>query len=177
MSIITTELGIEDGKLILPRGRSGVGGVLIIDIREIDQYEGRIAEIARATPLTLPDLITDFNLAIAKISRAAVQVEIELRNAERALSEAKSCAILERVEDFLRAKNIKSTSDTREAAIDADVDVKMAKEKVDILKAVSTFLKDKTKAFEMAYYGAREVTRMNTKTPDQRLTGGETGSY
>jgi hypothetical protein len=156
-------IGLGSTIMTLPRGMGGLSSFQI-DLTDVNRAESRIPEIVRANPLTLPDLIVEFNMALVRMSNIVSRVELELREAERAVKEAESIALLERAEDLLKAKNIKSSADTREAAVTLDHDVKDARRRYDMLKAISVFLYHKRNAIEMAYYSTKKVAEINSIT-------------
>lgn len=65
----------------------------------------------------------DFNVAILQLSKAIAMTDMELKDAQAELKEAKSLALLDRTESLLEARKIKSTADAREAVINIDKDV------------------------------------------------------
>lgn len=153
-------LSTEQTSLTIPRGYVP-NEVMHLDIGEVNRIESRIPEIVRANPMTLTELIVDFNIALSRLSSLVARVELEMRDAERANKEAVAIALLEKVEDILKAKGIKSSADMREAVVTLDPDVKDSQQRYDILKSVSTFLSHKRSAIELAYYSAKKVNELN----------------
>jgi hypothetical protein len=129
----------------------------VLDFTIINQLESRVEEIRVANPLTLPDLIVDFTVALSKIGDLIGQVRVELNSAERELEITESISLLERVEESLKNKKVRSSADTRKAQVAVDPEVLKAKERRDILIAVMKLLENKHDAIEMAYYGAKKV--------------------
>lgn len=169
--IIDNNLGLSEHALIIPRGRKGLDP-LKLDLKDVHDIEARIPEIQRSTPITLPDLVTQFVLGILKMSKILAMVDLELREAKRALEHARAVALLERAESVLAARKVKSSTDTREAAINLDVDVNEAQNKVDCLTAISAFLAGKNSAIEMAYHGAKKICDVYVRTPTSPNYGG-----
>lgn len=165
-------LTLSDNKLSIPRAKRGTES-LIINMAEIYSIEAKIPEIRRSTMATLPDLITDFTLGVLKITNIMFGLELELRHAKRLLDSAKAVAQLEKVETVLREKNVKSSADTREAAIGEDIDVKALREIVDQLSAVQSFLEGKHSAFKMSYDGAKKIFDGFIRTPNPSAYTGE----
>ena len=126
--------------LTLPKGKGQ--GTFNLEFNEIIKFESRLEEIRTVSPLTLPDLIVDISIALNVASSFIGQVELELKESERELEKAEAIALLDKVEDLLKAKNIKSSADTRKAQVILDEDVQRFKERVDILKAASIFLEE-----------------------------------
>jgi len=144
-----------------------------LDFTKLNQVESRIEEVRLANPLTLPDLIVDFTVAMSKAADLIGQVEVELRTAQRELDITESIALLERVEMVLKDKKVKSSADTRKAAVALDKEVMAARERVDVLTAVSKLLSNKRLAVEMAYYSAKKVCEYNALPLSTRnLAGG-----
>lgn len=173
--IIQDNLGLTDeGYLVIPRGKKGLQP-LSINLKLILASESKIEEIRRATGTTLPDLITSFILALNHLAKAIAVVELECREAKRYLDESKSVALLEKVEEVLRTKNIKSSADTREAVIILDPEVRDAQGRVDTLTAIQTFLYNKHGVIDRSYHGAKKICDMYLKTPYSTTFGGEDG--
>ena len=162
--IITDNLGFNERRLILPRGKIGLSP-LELDMTKIFEVESRIREIERSTPATMPNLIADFILGSIEASRLVALIEMELKEAQHSMDKANAIALLERAEDILKAKNIKSSADTREAAVNLDPDVRDARYRVDVLKTMSTFLMAKKDAIEMAYHGAKKICDIYLRSP------------
>lgn len=170
---MSNELGnVNSTQLIIPRGRKNLPA-LRIDMLDIYKAEDRISDLRLANPMTLPDLITDFNLSIIRLGKVIAAVTLERREAEQELDEATSIAMLDKVDAVLAARNIKSTADTRNAAIVLDLDVKEARVKLDILKTIQELLQNKHQALEMAYYSAKKICDIQLKQPDSTNYGGD----
>jgi hypothetical protein len=137
--------------------------------------EARIPEIQRSTMITLPELITTFLLARNSLANAIATTELEFRAAKRFLKERSSLVLLDNVEEILKAKNVKSSSDTREAAIILDSDVMEAQQKLDDLTALHTFLSNKNDVMKDAYDGAKKIADMYMKTPYSNTAGEPNG--
>lgn len=170
--IVTDSLGISGESIVIPRGKRGLSP-MTISLTEVHKIEAKIPEIRRSTPLTLPDLVTSFILGMSQMSRIMALVEVELRDAKRSYEEMRAVALLEKVEKVLQDKKIKSSTDTREAAIVLDTDVKDARIALDMITAVQSFLAGKHMAIEAAYHGAKKLCDVYLKTPYSPNLGGE----
>lgn len=169
--IIENSLGITENGLVIPRGRAGLAP-MEIPLKAIHDIEARIPEIQRSTPTTLPDLVTQFTIGILKMSSIMAMVDLEVRDAKRTLDHARAVANLERSEAVLKAKSVKSSADTRDAAITLDPDVQTARERLDALTAAQYFLTGKNNAIEMAYHGAKKICDIFIRTPSSPNYGG-----
>lgn len=157
MSEISNDL---QSLMTIPRGYIA-NETLRLDISDVNRIEARIPEIVRANPITLTELIVDFNIALSRLSSIIARVELEMRDAERAVKENEAIALLEKVEEILKAKGIKSSADMREAAVTLDPEVKDSRRRYDILKSTLVFLSHKRNAIELAYYSAKKVNELN----------------
>lgn len=162
----------QSAQLIVPRGRNGLSP-LFLDMTEVYRIEKRIQEIKLSDPLLMPDLISDFNYGYIMIGKMIATVELELSEAKMSLNEARSIAMLDKVDAILKEKGIsKSSTDLREAIVTLDPAVKEANQKVAILQAYTELLYNKAKALEMAYHGAKEVSKAQARIPDANNYGG-----
>lgn len=159
--------------MVIPRGRKGLPAISI-NLEQISQIEDRIPDIARSNPLTIADLITQFNVGILQLARAISLIESELKDAQQVLREAEAYCILDKAEDVLRSKNLKSTADLRSAVVDIDPDVVEARAKVNTLTVMSEYMSARLKAIEKAYHGAKKICDIYVKTPSSpNYAGGE----
>jgi hypothetical protein len=141
--------------LTIPTGRGD--STLSLDLTYVDLIEDRIDEVRRSNPMTLADLIVDFNVGMSKLGSLIGQVEYEVDSANQAKKMAEATALLERVDEVLKQKNQKSSTDTRQAAVDLDTEVQAARDRVHLLEATLKFLENKYSALERAYYSAKTV--------------------
>jgi hypothetical protein len=168
-----TDLSNVNDILTIPRGRPGLG-VVKLDLREINRAQKRIPELGRATAANLSYLISDFTVGLSRLVRAISIVDMELKEAEMEYKQARSTALLIRVDDILKRYNQKSSADTRDAAVLLDKDVIDAKQRLDMLDVTSTFLRDTYNVLEIAYNGAKKIADAHMKLPEgfEFQTGG-----
>lgn len=173
--LIKDNLGLTDeGHLVIPRGQKGLPPISI-NLSAMFKAESRIPEIQRSTMVTLPELITTFLLARSSLANAIATIELEFRAAKRSLKEDQSVALLDKAEDVLKLKNVKSSSDTREAAVILDPDVRNSQQRLDDLTALQTFLTNKNDVMKDAYDGAKKIADMYLKVPYSSTSGESNG--
>lgn len=161
--------------LMIPRGTPNLPSIKM-DMTEVYRIIGRTSEIERVTPATYGELVTDFNMGMIQLNRIIGIIELELGEAENWLEMAQATALLERVEERLKLKNVKSSTDTREAAVKLDPEVIEATRKRDALKAISSYVGGLKHSLDRAYYSAKEVTGFTSKDPYlNKNTGGNNG--
>lgn len=159
--------------LLIPRGRDPQLGAISIELGEINRIEARVQDIARATPLTIAELITDFNVGLLILAKAISQVELEKKEAAILVKELRAVTLLDKADDVLRSKNQKSSADLREAVVNSDPEVVSATRRLDSLTVASEFLNSKMHAIELAYHGAKKVCDVYMKLPASPNYGGD----
>lgn len=160
--------------LSVPRGYNNLPP-MVLEMSEIYRIEDRISEIRLANPMNIPSLISDFLSGYIQVTKHLAKVQLEKSEAEIALREAKSICILDKAEAVLAEKKQKSTADTREAVLHMDPQVQAISQRLNMLEAVFTLLRDKSRALEMAYHGAKHVSTVQSHIPDSRNYGGYSG--
>ena len=146
--------------LQLPCGK-GDGSLFSLDLTRVDEIENRVEEVKRSNPMTYPDLVVEFNMGMARLGDMIALVENELEAAEERLETAKAIAIIERIEEKLLEKKIKSSADIRGAMVQLDPDVIKAKDGVQLLKSALKFLQNKYSTLERAYFSSKTVADFN----------------
>lgn len=164
-------LGSETS-LTIPRGRDNLPP-LIFDMTEIYRILARTSEIERVTPATYGQLVTEFNMGMIQLNRLVALVEIELQEAKNALDIVEATILLERVDGYLNQKGIKSSADTRKAAIILDQEYQAALHKRDALRAISEYVKGLKESLERAYFSAKQVAEFTSYDPYLPKTAGE----
>lgn len=173
--MITDEFGFVSNKeLQIPRGRRNLSPIRL-DLTAVANAESRISEIVRATPITLPDLITCYTIGLSSLAKIIAIVEMESRDAKRELEIAEATFNLDFAEGVLAKKGVKSTVDARNHACKLDPAVRELQEKSDILQTTLTYLYNKKGAIELAYHGCKKVTDIYLKQPHSPIYSGENG--
>lgn len=167
-------LGLTDLALVVPRGSSGLDPIHF-DLTDVINAERKIKEIQLSNPLTFPELATTYNIGIAALTKMIGIIKLETADAKRELTQATSIFKLDKAEEVLAQKKLKSSVDMREAASAVDPQVKASQEKYDILIAIAEYLQDKRKDLERTFYAAREVAGMQMDLPDKKNYGGRNG--
>ena len=158
--------------LHIPRGNQGLAPMMV-DMTEIYRIVSRTKEIERVTPASYAELITDFNMGMVQLNRLIGLIEIEKTEAENNLEVMRSIVLLERVENYLKARNIKSSTDTREAAIMVDKDVQDAIRRKDALTAIQAYITGLKHSLDRAYFSAKQVTDLISGDPYLNKTAGD----
>lgn len=147
--------------IMIPRGGKGLPP-LQFDLTEIHEMLSRTSELERLTPLTYPEFITKVNLALIQVGRLLSLLEIEYRDAQNLLNEVEAVARLEKAEEYLRVKGVKSSADTRDAAVTLDPDVKEAAHKRDYLLSLVEWAKFLRLSLDRMYYTAKQIIELTS---------------
>jgi hypothetical protein len=167
---------IETTELIVPFGDGGASdrSTFKIDLNPIFISEARQDEVATVTPMKAPELLAEFNRSWRDIHAHLTRLEAEKNKAEKAAKKRKGVLILEVIPEKLKALEIASAADTREAVINTDEEYGQLSERLDQLKAAIMFLKGKQESFENAFTSVKKImgeAAFNYSGPNSKLSG------
>lgn len=165
---------IESGedKYIIPAG-DGIGTPIILDIGAVVKAEFRMREVSRVNSQTAPELLATFNEHWLTLHNAVGKVTLERNVAAGALEDAKAEALLSCNDEAIRQRgHAKTSADLREAVATLDPTVKIARNRLNEIKAVLSYLEGKAKAFENAYNSVKKLVD-NRGLPPASLNGPE----
>jgi len=139
-----------------------------IDVTKIVLYSRKIKEIGTLNKMMAPIYLQDFIIACDLVNAmlsSAVRCHID---ATSQLEQAEAIAYLDRAPDYLSAKGIKDTNESRKKYIDIDIDVIKAKDVKAKTEAMVVFLKNKLRSFQDAHNAVKKIAY-----GDQQFTGEE----
>lgn len=151
---------IKDGVLLARRVSPNSGG-LALDLNEILAVEARIGEIAHVNPHKAPELLAAFNKAWLDAGDHLNKLEEEINNGEQYIGQVRGEILLDRADGILRERGLKGSADLRQAIVDTDPEYIEASSRLRALQAARASLKNKQKAFEMAYHSVRRIVGEN----------------
>ena len=129
-----------------------------VNITDIVAAEARLAEVATVTQQTAPELLTNFNRNWLELHRITSILTYQKNRAENAYNKASNEALLECNDDAIKAKgHSKASADLRKALSELDKRVIDAKDKLDELTALVSFLKGKQDAFQKGYESVKKL--------------------
>jgi hypothetical protein len=169
-------LGTET-TLNIPRGTLGLPS-LQFDMSEIYRVVSRTKEVERVNVANYAMLVSEYNMGMIQINRLIGLVELELNEAQATHETVRAIAMLEKVDAYLAAKQIKSTADVREAAVMLDLDVQKARRNADALKAIKIYVAGLKESLVRAYFSAQHATEIAKNDPYlNKTTGTGFGEY
>lgn len=139
-----------------------------IDVTKIVHYGNKIKHIGTLNKMMAGPYLQDFIIACDLVNSMlsnVVRCDIE---AKAQLEQAESIAYLDRALDYLKAKGIKDTAESRKKYIDIDPDVIKAKDIKAKTEAMVVFLKNKLRSFQDAHNAVKKIAY-----GDQQFSGEE----
>jgi hypothetical protein len=161
---------IESGesKYIIP---SVDGTPIVLDIAAVVKAESRLHEVAQTNTHNAPELLSTYNEHWLTLHKCVSVVTHERNKADEALKVTIAEATLDCNDEFLKKKgHNKSSQDLREAMVTIDPKVRLAKERLNEIKAILEYLNGKKQAFENAYTSVKKLIS-SMQPPPERLHG------
>ena len=128
-----------------------------VDVTSLAFYLEKVKDISTVTKLMAPAYLRDFiqgqDVAGHMLARA-VQADLK---AKAHLKEAESIAYLDRASDYLKARNIKDSSEARKMYIPIDADVKIAQDECGKTEAMVALLRSKASVLRMAHDDLKKI--------------------
>lgn len=149
----------------------------VLNLGEILIAEGRQREVAMVTPMKAPELLYTFNHAWLETDKLVKGLAADLVKAEAQVEKRKATILLYEAEAFLKARNVASTKDSRDAVIVLDPEYELLQDRVDQIYAAQEWLKGKMKSFENSYSSVKKIMGedaydMSTRMNNPNLSGG-----
>jgi hypothetical protein len=135
---------------------------IVLELKDILIAESRQQEVAIVTPIKAPELLSLFNEAWRNVDKYVKQLQAALIIAEHQVERRRAKLLLESVEGVLKAANISSTKDTRDAVITLDDEYQAAQGRVDEIQAASEYLRGMLKSRRLRAAWTRSKLPANT---------------
>lgn len=134
------------------------GGLqLPLDMTEIYRYQAMLEELPHVNSITGPLYMREFAAAADMASSFYSRITLDRDQAANKVKEEQALAYLERSEDYIKAKGLKSTDETKKQYVQIDPNYKKAKDILDVLNAIMTLLESKMKRFQDAHDDAKKI--------------------
>lgn len=129
-----------------------------IDVTKLVKYDEMTENIHAVTKLMAPSYLRTFieaqDIATTMLAKAIKEDSM----AKAKLDHARAIAYLERSSEYLEAKNIKVTDESRKRYVDIDEDVMKALEHKSATEAIVVFLKGKVSKYRQAHDDTKKIT-------------------
>lgn len=144
-------------KYIVPRG-DGVGEPIILDMVRVASAQSRLQEVATVNLQNASELMSTFNEVWLELNRSVTMLTYERARAEDSLKVAHAESILDCSDEIIKKRgHAKSSEGLREAVADLDPRVRSAKERLNEIRAVYSYLDGKMQAFANAYTAVKKL--------------------
>jgi hypothetical protein len=121
---------------------------ITLSLSNVREGERRLIEAKMVNAATYADLEYVFGEGYREAKKNLSVLGFELTKADKALREAKSIAILDHYNDFLKEKGLKDNATVRDAFLETRTDYVAAQDRIDMLKAMISLMEGKVKVFE-----------------------------
>lgn len=136
-----------------------------IDMTPIVAFRNKIDQIASMNKMMAPVYLRDFIVAQDLASQGMSMAIRCMGEAKSALDTAESIAYLDRAADYLKARNIKDTSEARKQYVSVDADVIAAKSMMAKSEAMLSLLKNLLYTFKSAEQATKKIAYDEPGTP------------
>lgn len=143
---IVVSASIDRTELTIPG--FGPHPTLKLDTSKIKEAESRLSEAQVANPATYANLEYIYNEGYREAKRHLSVIGYQITLAEKSLREAKSIALLDNYQPFLKETGHKDSAQIRDAFLERDLDYTGAQDRIDMLKAMEKLIEGKVHVFE-----------------------------
>jgi len=137
---------VNSAELTIPE--FGSSKKLVLSMTAIREGERRLIEAKNVTAISYSELEYSFGEGYREAKKNVTAIGYEITRAEKALREAKSTAILDNYNPFLKEKGLKDNATVRDAFLEIQPDFVAAQDRIDMLKAMLDLTEGKIRVFE-----------------------------
>lgn len=132
-----------------------------ISLTNLKEAERRLIETKTVNPSTYTELEYVMNKSFEEIKKNITKVGYQIVKTENELEKSKASALLDKYPEFLKDKSSKfDNAAVRDAFLARDQEVMEAKERLDSLKALLSFLEGRAKVMENVCQYMRNTIRL-----------------
>ena len=128
-----------------------------IDMTDIFKYEAMIEDITKINSINGPLYMQEFLKAKELASSFFCKLLLDYERAKNRRKEAEAVAYLEKSEEYLKTKGLKSTDGAKQHYVQIDPEFQKAKNEEDCLKALVTLFESKVFKFQAAHDDAKKI--------------------
>lgn len=128
-----------------------------MDMSEIYKYEALVEDLAGVNLMNGPFYMREFLKAKELASSFYCRLLFDYEQARNRTRTEQALAYLERSEDYIKARGLKSTDETKKQYVAIDKGYQAAKDKEDMLKALVTLMENKVYKFQAAHDDAKKI--------------------
>lgn len=128
-----------------------------IDMTEVYQYEALLGEIVRVNTMNGPLYLQETLRGKDAISNFVSKLTFDYEQARNRTKQACAIAYLEKSEDYIKAKGLKSTDETKKQYVQIDPEYMKAKNEEDMLNALLILMENKMGTMQSAHDDVRAM--------------------
>jgi len=128
-----------------------------MDMAEIYRYESLVEELTSVNLLNGSFYMREFLKAKELASSFYCKLLFDYEQARNRTKTEYALAYLERSEDYIKSRNLKSTDETKKQYVSIDKQYQSAKDQEDMLKALTTLMENKVYKFQSAHDDAKKI--------------------
>jgi hypothetical protein len=137
----------DSSALVIPA--FGKSPALSLEMTKTREAEQRLIEARTVNPVTYSDLEHCFNESYRELKRHHSTVGYQLAMADKALEQAKATILLDKYPDFMKDKpRTQDNADIRKAFMMRDDDYLAALDRINMLRAIESFVDGRIKVME-----------------------------
>jgi len=152
---------------------------MTFDMEEVYAAENRLEDLASLTPQKAPELLSTVLKACFTLARHAQDLQHLSVLAERESRKRRAILVVDKIPDLLKAKNLSSNAENREAMIDLDDEYCMAVNKEGVINAALTLVKEKLRILDRTVGAIKAIVHDTTLVyhrPNPNLSTGPGGT-
>lgn len=135
-----------------------------IDMTSIYQWEQMVEDIAIVNSMNGPHYIKEFLKAKELTSSIYAKLILDHERAKNETKKQYALAYLERSHEYIKARGLKDTDETKKQYVQIDHAYMAAKDEEDKLRALVTLIGNKVDKFQNAYEASKKIFE-NTQNP------------
>lgn len=121
---------------------------LSLELSGTKEAESRLIEAKTVNPITYSDLEHSFNEAYRELKRHHATVGHEIAKTEKAMEQAKANFLIDKYPDLIENSKLQDNGDTRKAYLMREKDYVDALDRLNMLKAMESFVDGRIKVME-----------------------------
>jgi hypothetical protein len=128
-----------------------------LDMTAVYKYEYMVEDIAVVNSMNGPLYMKEFLKAKELTSSFYSGLLLDFERAKNETKKQAALAYLERSQDYIKARGLKDTDETKKQYINLDAGYQQAKDKEDMLRALCTLMGNKVDKFQNAYEATKKI--------------------
>lgn len=130
---------------------------LTLDMGAVWNYEHMIEDLSMVNSMNGPLYMREFLKAKELVSSIYSKLILDYERAKNETKKQYALAYLERSQDYIKARSLKDTDETKKQYVQIDNHYQKAKDEEDALRAMITLIGNKVDKFQNAYEATKKI--------------------